>query len=150
MLWIKKLKVLCPSSLLDEEVLYDQPLLYSKCQGIHYLTLLFLPDSARDNLADMGNSADQEVAMSRQDKEIATEASWKARYILWLRLMGIPDPCGRNGGYKQIIAIYIKFLQYGVNYTNKDGLQSANPGRLRQSHLKSIHPLRLLSPRQPL
>ena len=73
----------------------------------------------------MGNSADQEVAMSRQDKEIATEASWQAHYILWSRLMGIPDLCGRNRGYARIVAIYIKFLQYGVNYTNKYGLQQA-------------------------
>ena len=40
--------------------------------------------------------------------------------------MGIPDPCGSNQGYKQIVAINIKFLQYGVNYTNKDGLRAAN------------------------
>ena len=63
--------------------------------------------------------------MSQQDKEIATEASWKAHYIMWTRIMGIPDPCGGNRGYKRIEAIYIKFLQYGVNYTNKDGLRAA-------------------------
>ena len=39
--------------------------------------------------------------------------------------MGIPDPCGSNIGYKQIVAIYIKFLKYGGNYTNKDGLRAA-------------------------
>ena len=38
--------------------------------------------------------------------------------------MGIPDLCGGNRGYKRIVAIYIKFLQYGVNYTNKDGLRA--------------------------
>ena len=73
----------------------------------------------------MGNRADQEVAMSQRDKEIATEASWQAHYILWTRIMGIPDLCGGNQGYEQIVAIYIKFLQYGVNYTNKDGLRAA-------------------------
>ena len=41
--------------------------------------LLFLPDSSQANIADMGNSADQEMAMSQQDKEIATEASWQAQ-----------------------------------------------------------------------
>ena len=34
--------------------------------------LFFLPDSAQANLTDMGKIADQEVAMSQQDKEIAT------------------------------------------------------------------------------
>ena len=82
--------------------------------------MFFHPDSARANLADMGDSADQEVAMPQQDKEIATEASWQVHCILWSRIMGIPDPCGSNQGYKQIVAIYIKFLQFGVNYTNKD------------------------------
>ena len=73
----------------------------------------------------MVNSADQEVTMSQRDKEIATEASRKAHYILWTRIMGLPDPCGGYRGYKRIIAIYIKFIQYGVNYTNKDGLRAA-------------------------
>ena len=73
----------------------------------------------------MGDSLDQEVAMSQRDKEIATEASWQAHYILWSKIMGILDPCGSSQGYKQIVAIYIKFLQYGVNYTNKDGLRAA-------------------------
>jgi hypothetical protein len=73
----------------------------------------------------MGDSLDREVAMSRQDKEIATEASWQAHYILWSRLVGIQDPCGNKPGYKRIVGIYIWFLQYGVNYTNKDGLRAA-------------------------
>ena len=72
----------------------------------------------------MGNSDDQEVAMSQRDKEIATEASRQAHYILWTRIMGISDPCGGYIGYKRTVAIYIKFLQYGVNYMNKDGLRS--------------------------
>ena len=36
---MQELKILCSSSLLDEEVLYDQPLIECKCQSIHYLTL---------------------------------------------------------------------------------------------------------------
>ena len=75
----------------------------------------------------MGNNADQEVAMamSQQDKEIATEASRQAHYILWTRIMGLPDPCGGYRGYGRIVAVYIKFLQYGFNYMNKDGLRAA-------------------------
>ena len=63
--------------------------------------------------------------MSRRDKELSTEASWQAPYILWTRIIDLPEPCGGYRGYKQIIIIYIKFLQYGVNYTSKDGLQAA-------------------------
>jgi hypothetical protein len=39
--------------------------------------------------------------------------------------MGIPDPCGSKPGYERIVGICIKFLQYGVNYTHKDGLRAA-------------------------
>ena len=73
----------------------------------------------------MGYSVDQEMTMSQQDKEIATEASWQAHYIVWTRIMGILDPCGSDHGYKRIVGIYILFLQFWVNYTNKNGLQAA-------------------------
>ena len=73
----------------------------------------------------MGDILDQEVAMSRRDKEVSTEASWQAHYILWSRIMGLKDPCGNDPGYEQIVGAYIGFLQYGVNYTNKDGLRAA-------------------------
>ena len=39
--------------------------------------------------------------------------------------MRIPDPCGDNPGYEQVVAMYVKHLQWGVNYTNKDGLRAA-------------------------
>ncbi len=38
--------------------------------------------------------------------------------------MNMPDPCGSDPGFERIVGIYIKFLQYGVNYTNKDGLRA--------------------------
>ena len=38
--------------------------------------------------------------------------------------MNMEDPCGDATEYKLLAAIYIKFLQFGVNYTNKDGLQA--------------------------
>ncbi len=73
----------------------------------------------------MGYSVDREMAMSRQNKEIETEAARQSHYILWCTIMGIPDPCGPDTGYQRIVAMYIKFLISGVNYTNKDGLQAA-------------------------
>ena len=39
--------------------------------------------------------------------------------------MDIKDPCGNEPGWESLVAIYTGFLQYGVNYTNKDGLQDA-------------------------
>ena len=73
----------------------------------------------------MGDCVDQEVAMSRQDKEIETEAAWQAHYIRWAQIMKVPDPCGHQRGYQRIVAIYIKYLMTGVNFRNKDFLRSA-------------------------
>jgi hypothetical protein len=38
--------------------------------------------------------------------------------------MDIKDPCGNKPGYNFIVGLYIGFLQYGENYTNKDGLRA--------------------------
>ena len=65
------------------------------------------------------------MAMSQRDKELATETSWQAHYILWARIMDIKDPCGDEPGREFLVGTYIGFLQYGVNYTNKDGLRAA-------------------------
>jgi hypothetical protein len=73
----------------------------------------------------MGDHVDQEVAMSRRDKEIETEATQQAHYIQWGLIIGISDPCGHQKGYQHIVAIYIKYLMSGVNFRNKDYLRSA-------------------------
>ncbi len=39
--------------------------------------------------------------------------------------MDLKDPCGNEPGWESLVGIYIGFLQYGVNYTNKDGLWAA-------------------------
>ncbi len=39
--------------------------------------------------------------------------------------MDIKDPCGNEPGFNFLVGTYIGFLQYGVNYTNKDGLRAA-------------------------
>jgi hypothetical protein len=61
--------------------------------------------------------------MSRQDKEIETEATQQAHYIKWAQVMNIADPCSHQQGYKRIVAIYIKYLMSGVNFKNKDFLR---------------------------
>ncbi len=63
--------------------------------------------------------------MSRQDKEVETEAAWQSHYIFWCSIIGIPDPCGNKIGYQCIVAIHIKFVMCGINYYNKDVLQSS-------------------------
>ena len=50
-------------------------------------SLLFLHDTARSNLAYMGDRINREVAMSRRDKEIETEATQQAHYIQWGLIM---------------------------------------------------------------
>jgi hypothetical protein len=39
--------------------------------------------------------------------------------------MGIPDPCKPNIGHQRIVAIYMKYLQSGVNSFSKNNLRSA-------------------------
>jgi hypothetical protein len=70
----------------------------------------------------MGDHVDKEVAMSRQDKEVETEAAWQSHYIFWCSIRGIPDPYGNEIGYQRIITIYAKFVMCGINYYNKDAL----------------------------
>jgi hypothetical protein len=95
----------------------------------------------------MGDPVDLEVAMSRQDKEIETEATWQAHYIQWGFIMGILDPCGHEKGYQRIVAIYIKYLMSGVNFRNKDFLRLATV----QGYATSINSLfRLQSMEVPI
>ena len=70
----------------------------------------------------MGDCVDREVAMSRQDKEVETEAACQSHYIFWCSIIGIPDQCGNKIGYQRIVAIYTKFVMCGINYYNKDVL----------------------------
>jgi hypothetical protein len=39
--------------------------------------------------------------------------------------MGIPDLCGPHEGYQRIVGIYMKKLQSGINYYNKNNLRSS-------------------------
>jgi hypothetical protein len=87
--------------------------------------LLFFPDSARAHLADMGHRVDQEMVQSQRGPDLETEAAWQAHYIKWAEIFGIPDPCGYYEGFIRIMAIYIKYVQCGINYNNKQVLWSA-------------------------
>ena len=87
--------------------------------------MFFLPDRAKSHLNDMGNRVDRELAQSRQGPEIETDAARQAHYIKWADILGIPDPCGPYPGYQRIVAIYIKYVQCGVNINSIKVLRSA-------------------------
>ena len=72
----------------------------------------------------MGDRVDQEMANSQRGTDIETEAARQSHYIEWARIIGISDPWGPNVRFQIFMAIYIKFLQSGVNYCNRDNLQS--------------------------
>jgi hypothetical protein len=93
----------------------------------------------------MGDSVDREVALSRRDKEIETEAARQAHYIRWCEIMSIPDACGHQPGYQRIVAIYIKYLMKGVNFRNKDYLRSATVRGYANS-VNSLFKLRDMKP----
>jgi hypothetical protein len=73
----------------------------------------------------MGHRVDQEMAHSQRGPDLETEAARQAHYIKWVKIFGIPDPCGYYEGFIRIVTIYIKYVQCGVNYNNKQVLCSA-------------------------
>ncbi len=73
----------------------------------------------------MGHRVDREVANSQRSSDIETEAARQAHYIKCSDIIGIPNPCGPYLGYQQIVAIYTKYVQCGVNHNNIQVLRSA-------------------------
>jgi hypothetical protein len=65
---------------------------------------------------------DQEKAQSQRGQDIETEAAWQAHFIKLNKIFRIPDPCGPFQGYQWIVAIYVKYIQCGINYNNKQVL----------------------------
>jgi hypothetical protein len=73
----------------------------------------------------MGHHVDQEISQSQRGPDLETEAVRQAHYVKWVEIFGIPDPCGYWEGFTRIVAIYIKYVQCGVNYNNKQFLFSS-------------------------
>jgi hypothetical protein len=73
----------------------------------------------------MGHRVDQEMAQSGRGPDLETEAAQRTYYVKWAKCFGIPDPCGYYKGYIRIVAIYIKYVQCGINYNSKQVLCSA-------------------------
>jgi hypothetical protein len=85
----------------------------------------------------MGHCVDQEMAQSQRGPDLETEATRQAYYIKWDKIFGIPDPCGYYKGFIRIVAIYIKYVQCGINYNNKQVLCSATV----QGYAKAVNNL---------
>jgi hypothetical protein len=85
----------------------------------------------------MGHHVDQEKAQSQRGPDLETEAARQAHYIKWAKIFGIPDPCGYYEGFIRIVAVYIKYLQCGINYNIKQVLWSA----MVQGYAKAVNNL---------
>jgi hypothetical protein len=85
----------------------------------------------------MGHCVDQEMAQSQRGPDLETQAARQAHYIKWAKIFGIPDQCGYYEGFIRIVAIYIKYVQCGVNYNNKQVLCSATV----QGYTKAVNNL---------
>jgi hypothetical protein len=70
----------------------------------------------------MGHHVDQEMVQSRRGPDLETGAPQQAHYIKWVKIFGILDTCGYYEGFIRIVAIYIKYIQCGINYNNKQVL----------------------------
>ena len=53
--------------------------------------------------------------------------------------MDIKNPCSNEPGFDFLVGTYIGFLQYGVNYTNKDGLRAATLAGYAKAVNKLFH-----------
>jgi hypothetical protein len=85
----------------------------------------------------MGHHVDQEMAQSQRGPDLETEAARQARYIKWAKIFGISDPCDYYKGFIRIVAIYIKYVQCGINCNNKQVLWSATV----QGYAKAVNNL---------
>jgi hypothetical protein len=92
----------------------------------------------------MGHCVDREMAQSRRDQDLETEAPRQAHYIKWAEIFGIPDPCGYYKGFIRIVAIYIKYIQCSINYNNKQVFHSATV----RGYPKAQSTGRLVQPKQ--
>ena len=85
----------------------------------------------------MEDCVDREIVKSGGGPDVETEATWQAHYIKWAEIFGIQDPSGYYPGYQSIVAIYIKYIQCGVNYNNKQVLCFATV----QGYAKAVNTL---------
>jgi hypothetical protein len=85
------------------------------------------------------------MAQSQRGPDLETEVTWQAHYIKWVKIFGIPDPCGYYKGFIRIMAIYIKYIQCGINYNTKQVLCTATIQGYAQA-INNLFKLRHFSP----
>jgi hypothetical protein len=86
------------------------------------------------------------MAQSQRGPDLETEATWQAYYTKWAKIFGIPDPCGYYKGFIRIVAIYMKYVQCGINYNNKQVFCSV----MVQGYAKAVNNLFKLKRFSPL
>ena len=77
--------------------------------------MLFLPAELQAALADLGNIVEAKMSRLKSDSELETTRFRQAVYINFARRNHISDPCGKEQGYKRIIACFIKQLMIDHN-----------------------------------
>jgi hypothetical protein len=63
----------------------------------------------------LGNFIDAKIARLKQGSGIETEPFRQAQYINWCKFKLIPDQCGTELGYEQIVACFIENLMLDCN-----------------------------------
>ncbi len=66
----------------------------------------FLPPESRIALVDLENCVDAKIARLRLSSSVETERFRQAKYLDWCQVKKIPDPCGKDPSYKQMLACF--------------------------------------------
>jgi hypothetical protein len=76
---------------------------------------LFLPAKSRAALNDLGHFIDVKLARLKEGSAIETEWFRQAQHKKWCKQKFISNPCGREPGYEQLVACFIKNLKLDCN-----------------------------------
>ena len=79
----------------------------------------FLPAKSRAALNDPGHFIDVKLARLKQGLGIETERFRQAQYLKWWEQKNIPDPCGEEPGYEQVVACFVENLILNCNPRSK-------------------------------
>ncbi len=75
----------------------------------------FLPPESRTALINLENYVDAKIARLRLSSSVETEQFRQAKYLDWCQIKKIPNPCGKEHGYKWILACFDKNLIMDCN-----------------------------------
>ena len=83
----------------------------------------FLPTESKTALNDLGHFIDTKLARLKQGSAIKTERFRQAQYLKWFTQKFIPDPCGKEPGYEQVVACFVEILILDCNPRSKTVLR---------------------------